>query len=349
MVHGFCKKQETGVPDYLRISECCMSDSFYGEIHFMKQVVASLMICVMLCVTGTFFAAAETADPSPVVATVNGEEIVQSDVDIIFAKFILPQFKAQNPDQEFPEEERKKVEPNIINQLVTRKLLLRVAADANVTADEALVNQQFENLKTQQPEIADDYLRQFLTDEITIQQTIQQEVVEKVTITDEEAQSYYDEQKDQFNEPERIRASHILVQVAEDASQEDKDVAKEKINGLLAQVQSGQDFAEVATEHSDCPSSANGGDLGLFPRGAMVKPFEDVAFTLNVGEISDIVETQFGYHIIKVTEKKEPRTVPFEEVKERLKNGLVRQKANTEVTKWIEDLRTNATIEIMDQ
>ncbi len=313
----------------------------------MKQVVVILMVGVIV-LTGNLIATAQTVDPSKVLAVVNGKEILQSDVDLVIAKFVIPQFQAQNPDKEFPQEEREKIVPSILDQLVTRTMLLQVAAKSDITPDETVINQQFEAIKAQQPTIADEDLRRFISDEIVIQQTIQQAVVSKISITDEEAQDYYTQNQDQFNEPEQIRASHILVKVAQDASQEDKDAAQKKIEEVLAKAKNGEDFAELAKQHSEGPSGPNGGDLGFFQRGAMVKPFEDAVLAMNEGDVSDLVETQFGYHIIKATGKKEPRTVSFEEVKDRLKSGLSREKTNTEVAKWIDDLKATAEIEIVE-
>ena len=129
----------------------------------------------------------------------------------------------------------------------------------------------------------------------------------------------------------------------------EKDAAKKKIEKVLVLAKEGKDFAELAKEYSEGPSKDNGGDLGYFPRGAMVKAFEDAAFALDEGEISDVVETQFGYHIIKLTGKKAQRNVPFEEVKDRLKHSLLQQKIKTEIRNWINNLKANANIEIMNQ
>ena len=118
---------------------------------------------------------------------------------------------------------------------------------------------------------------------------------------------------------------------------------------VLALAKEGNDFAELAEEHSEGPSKDNGGDLGFFPRGAMVPSFEEAAFALQEGEISAVVETQFGYHIIKVTGRKDARQVPFEEVKDQLKQSMMQQKSNTEAMKWIGELKENATIEMMNQ
>ncbi len=314
----------------------------------MKRCVVSLMAC-MMCVAMVSGMAFAVAEPDTVVAKVNGEEISQRDVNMVVEKFVLPQFKAQNPDKEFPEAEREKVEPMILDQLVTRTLLMQVAEEKDVTPDEAMVDQQFEALKAQQPDIADDELRQFIAEELAIQETIQQEVVANIEVTDEEAKEYYEQHKEQFNEPAQIRASHILIQVDPEATEDDKEAARQKIEEVLTMAEEGQDFAELAKTHSEGPSNVKGGDLGFFARNSMVKPFEDAAFKLATDEISDVVETRFGYHIIKVTDKKDPRTVSFEEVKDQLKNSLLKQKTNNEVSQWINQLKTEATIEMMNQ
>ena len=132
-----------------------------------------------------------------------------------------------------------------------------------------------------------------------------------------------------------------------DAPQEEKDVARNKIDDILVKATDGEDFAELAKEFSEGPSKDNGGDLGCFGRGQMVPPFEEAAFALGEGEISDVVETQFGYHIIKLTGRKPERQIPFEEVEGQIRQSLLDQKINTEVNAWIADLRANATVDIL--
>lgn len=308
----------------------------------MKRSIVCSVVCV-LCIIAMFSLTAS----AQVVAKVNDEEILQSDLDFVFDTFVLPQFQAQNPDQEFPAEQRQQIDQNILQQLVVQRLLMQEAEKLGVTVEDEVVNQRYEAFKTQRPNIPEEQIKPFIRDELVIQKTIEQEVASKIAVTDEELQQYYDERKEQFQEPEQVKASHILVQVAPDASQEEKDAAKAKIDDLLVQVNEGKDFAEVAKESSDCPSKEQGGDLGFFARGMMVKPFEDVAFILNEGEVSDVVETQFGYHIIKVTGKKAERDVSFEEVKDQLQQGLMQQKRNTEIMAWINGMKEEAQIEIM--
>ena len=310
----------------------------------MKRSVISGIVCV-LCILAMFSLTAS----AQVVAKVNDEEILQSDLDFVFDTFVLPQFQAQNPNQEFPAEQKQQIEQNILQQLVVQHLLLQEAEKVGVTVEDEVVNQRYEAFKAQRPDVSEEQIKPFIRNELVIQKTIEQEVVSKIAVTDEELQQYYDERKEQFKEPEQVQASHILVQVASDAPQEDKDAAKAKIDGILAQVKEGKDFAEAAKESSDCPSKEQGGDLGFFARGSMVKPFEDAAFSLNEGEVSDVVETQFGYHIIQLTGKKAERNVPFDEVKDQLQQGLMQQKRNTEIMAWINAMKENAQIDMMQE
>lgn len=166
----------------------------------------------------------------------------------------------------------------------------------------------------------------------------------KIDVNEAEAKEYYEQNKKQSETPEQVRASHILIMTAPSASDEDKAKAKATAEDLLKQVKAGADFAELAKEHSGCPSSSKGGDLGLFDKGKMVKPFEDAAFALQPGQISDVVETQFGYHIIKVTEKKEAGTTPFDEVKDKIMNMLKQKKQGEFYKKYVETLKDEAKI-----
>ena len=165
-------------------------------------------------------------------------------------------------------------------------------------------------------------------------------------VTPQEVKAFYDGNPDIFKTPEMVRASHILVKVEEGASGEDKAKALEKIKTIQKRLQSGEDFAKVAQEVSDCPSKDDGGDLNFFHKGQMVPPFEKAAFALKPGETSDIVETEFGYHIIKLTDKKEAGTMSFDDVKSRIQQQLINEKMTQEYHKYVEALKSRAKIEI---
>ncbi|MDE2388860.1 MAG: SurA N-terminal domain-containing protein [Betaproteobacteria bacterium] len=149
-------------------------------------------------------------------------------------------------------------------------------------------------------------------------------VAKNETVSNEAVSAYFSEHQQEFGQPEERKASHILVSMAADATDDEKQAARRKAEGLLEQVkQSPEQFAEIAKQNSDDPGSAmRGGDLGFFGRGVMVKAFEDKIFSMQLDEISDIVETDFGLHIIKLTAIKEEKHPNLEDVRERIENKL---------------------------
>ena len=158
---------------------------------------------------------------------------------------------------------------------------------------------------------------------------------------EEEAKKFYDDNPKIFESPEQVRASHILIM--EDPN--DPNAAKQKIEDLLQQVKDGADFAELAKANSDDTYSApQGGDLQFFPRGAMEKPFEDAVFALEIGQVSDVVKTRYGYHIIKATDHKDASMVSFEEAKDDITDYLKSQKQSDAEGKYYKTLISEATI-----
>jgi len=171
----------------------------------------------------------------------------------------------------------------------------------------------------------------------------------KLDFDDADALEYYNENKDKFRTPEQIKASHILIAPkASDPNSdpnEAKTEAKAKAEGLLKQIKSGTaDFATLAKEHSSCPSGNRGGDLGFFSRGKMVPAFEQVAFALKPGQVSDVVETRFGYHIITVTDHKNAKEVSYGEAKENIITQLKQKKKAEIAEQYIESLKAEAEI-----
>jgi len=149
-------------------------------------------------------------------------------------------------------------------------------------------------------------------------------VAKNETVSDEAVYTYFSEHQDEFGQSEERRASHILISVSPDSSDDEKQKARDKAEGILEQVrQNPEKFAEITKENSDDPgSAAQGGDLGFFGRGVMVKSFEDKIFSMQLDEISDIVETDFGFHVIKLTAIKEGKNPGLEEVREQIEKKL---------------------------
>lgn len=188
---------------------------------------------------------------------------------------------------------------------------------------------------------------EFFTDNFLVSEFLKREVAQKVTISENDLKSYYDGHKDEFKAPETVRARHILIKVASGESEENKKKAREKMEGILAKIKAGESFETLATELSDDPGSKQkGGDLGFFARGRMIKSFEDAAFSLKPGEISGIVETPFGYHIIKVEEKKEAGLEPFEKVKDRISQKLLQEGIRLKVSEFIDKAMKDAKAEV---
>jgi foldase protein PrsA len=154
-----------------------------------------------------------------------------------------------------------------------------------------------------------------------------------ITITDEEIEAYFEENKDDFNEDEQVKASHILVDTEEEA----KDI--------LAKIQSGDSFEELAKEYStDTVSATNGGDLGYFTKYDMVEEFSNAAFSLDINEVSEPVKTTYGYHIIKVTDKKDAKIATLEDSKDEVKEILKDQKIQEQYPTWYQNVLAKYTI-----
>jgi peptidyl-prolyl cis-trans isomerase C len=245
----------------------------------------------------------------------------------------------------------------VLKGLVDRELLIQQSKKLGIVMSDAELNDQIAGLKKRfsteeqftdalkQMNLTEAQLKEELRQDMAIKKMIDQEVGSKVTVTDQEAKAFYDAHPDYFKTPEMVRASHILIKVDPKATDADKAKAREKIAAIQKKVQEGGDFAALAKESSECPSSANGGDLNYFQRGQMVGPFEEAAFSLKPGTVSAIVETQFGYHLIKVTDKKEPGVTPYEEIKDRIEKHLKQQKVNEQVAMYVDQLRSTAKIE----
>lgn len=156
------------------------------------------------------------------------------------------------------------------------------------------------------------------------------------TVTPEEVQAYYEANKESFQQEDQIKARHILIKVDENAAEKDVAAAEKKIKKIFAKAKSGQDFAKLAKKYSEGPSNSKGGELGWFGHGAMVKPFEDTAFTLKKGEVSKPVRTRFGWHLIKVDDIREAGQKELEQVKGEINTIIAQEKAADSITEKLD-------------
>jgi peptidyl-prolyl cis-trans isomerase C len=177
-----------------------------------------------------------------------------------------------------------------------------------------------------------DTFREKLDRDLLLREYMNQQFFSKATVSQDDVQGFYNQNKEQFIAPAQVKASHILVKEQELATE---------IRDKLAD---GADFGELAMEFSTCPSKKKGGDLGFFSKGKMVPEFEAAAFSMDKGTVSDPVKTQFGYHLIQVTEKAEEHKQGFQEVEEAIKNHMVGVAADKKIGEMLDTLRESAEI-----
>jgi parvulin-like peptidyl-prolyl isomerase len=234
----------------------------------------------------------------------------------------------------------------IANQLIDSILLLEEAKKSNIIVSDDEMNKYVEGVKSSYKsedefnnalktigDTIDDFKIK-IKDNMILRKYLTMEFYSKVQIQDNEMEKFYSENEDFFYSQEKLNASHILF------NKEDKEAA-EKIREELA---NGKNFADMAKIYSQCPSKEKGGELGLFTQGQMVPEFEKAAFALNPGEISKLVETQFGYHIIKLNSRQDPYKLNYEDVKETIKKQMVEKEVNENLKVKINELREHADI-----
>lgn len=289
-------------------------------------------------------AAAKTSPADPVVK-VNGKVITRGEVDRA-----MKVISAQNRMGQQPESA-------VVDQLVSAELLYQAGVKLGVTDLDKQVTTKVAESKAKFPDnaafenalksanLTQKELEDLIRRDIIISNLVDKEIASKTTVSEADAKKFYDENIDKFKQGDSIRASHILCGVDPKATDADKKKAKEKAEALLKEVKAGKDFAELAKNNSTCPSKAQGGDLGFFGKGQMVPAFENAAFALKPGEVSNVVETQFGYHIIKVTDKKAAGVTKFEDVKDKIQAYLKNTKIQKGVLDYVAQLKEKAKIE----
>ncbi len=282
---------------------------------------------------------------SNIIAKVNDQEITQKELDNL-----VNAYKQQNQKKEISEDDKK----NLLERIVQSYLLIEEAKDRGLKVEDSMVKNQLnqyyqyykgeENFKEllKKQGIDFDSFKEKLKTDLKAQVTVNDEVEKKVDVTDEEISNYYEENKEEMKAQESVNAKHILFSSKEYDSDEK---ALEKAEEIKQKLDDGKDFEELAKEHSDCPSKERGGDLGNFSRGKMVPKFEEAAFNLDVGEISDPVKTKFGYHIIKKEDHTPEKDLELEDVKDQIRKTLFDQKSQVVINDLIEELKEKFEVE----
>ena len=305
---------------------------------------------------------AEAAPKTDIAVTVNGIVITESQVDAeVTQELGRMRIPPQMPPQ-FLERYKEQLRRQALEKLIGRVLVdERIKAGVVVTEEEVLsyleamaASQRppltLEDIKRRIASAGQDFeqVKENIRRAMGYQRLMEAQWAGKINVTEADAKKYYDENPRRFGTPEQVRVSHI--QIKPDMSDPNVDPngakakARAKAEELLKQIRGGAYFATLARAHSACSSAAHGGDLGFKPRRTWVMPFEKAAFALKVGQVSDVVETQHGYHIIKVTDRKEPSVMTFEQAKDGIISELMQKRRERIAQQYVDSLRARAKI-----
>lgn len=311
-------------------------------------------VILALALAGSPVLAKEKQPPEGKVAVVNDTVITQADFDREMGRVREQLSRMGKPISDSRLSEIKK---EVLENLINRELVYQESQKQGIIVNKAEVDEQLKKLKGQFPSEAEfknalskanfseAALKSRMERGIAIQRFFDKKFVQNITVSEKESKAYYESHPDLFKQSEQLRASHILIKVDPGADESQKAEARKKLENIQQKLRAGEDFAALAKEFSEGPSSARGGDLGYFNRGQMVKPFEEAAFAVKPGEVSDIVETEFGYHLIKVIDKKPSTSIAYEDIKGRLEQHLKQKKVGKEVNLYVEKLRQKAKVE----
>ena len=313
-----------------------------------------LLFFVALTTFPSMILAEDTKPPTDKAAVVNGAVITQDELDSQM-DMVVDRLQASG---RFPDvSQLEEIRGQVLENLIARELLYQESQKRGIKVSEEEVNAELISLKAQFPNeeefnkalkrmnLTEASIKEKLARDLSLKKLIDDELAPKVKLSDNDIRAYYDNNLETFKQPERVKASHILVKVDPEANASQKAEAQKKIDLVQAKLQKGEDFAALAKEYSEGPSGPNGGELGYFTRGQMVKPFEEAAFAMQPGEVSGMVETRFGYHLIKVTDKTPETKLPYDDVKDRLGQFLKQKKLQEEINVYVKRLEEHAKIE----
>jgi peptidyl-prolyl cis-trans isomerase C len=259
-----------------------------------------------------------------------------------------------------PPEKRDEVLRGVLDQLVAYHLLAQESRARKLGVTDADVQERMTRLRQQFP-TEDAFKQGVAAQAMTVEQLQRQtrmgleiakvvdaEVNSKIAVQDAEVDAFYKQNPDQFKEGESVHASHILIGVPSDAQPAQKEQARTAAVALLAKIRAGADFTAIAREQSsDANSAPNGGDLGFFSKGRMTPVLEAAAFKLKPGGVSGVVESPFGFHIIKVIARRPPRTVPFAEASPQIKQYLAQGQRESKLAQFVEQTKAKSKVEIL--
>jgi peptidyl-prolyl cis-trans isomerase SurA len=293
-----------------------------------------------------------------VVGVVDGEVIILTDLDKAMPQYGLANILDEgNPlEKEMRLSQARKV---VLQMLIEEKMLQKTAnrlgikigtedadnAFAKMKEDGKLDDAQAAKELTEQGFSVEGY-RHFLTVQIRRARIIESLIKPNISMAEEKLREYYQTNVNNYQSPE-VRVSQIVIRVPPEPQTKDWETAQKKMEMVLEKLEKGETFEEMANQYSDDAASASsGGDIGFFEKGEMMPMIEAVVFNMNVGEISEIIQSAQGLHILKVTDKREGTLLPFEEIKERVMMDYYREEVTKRYIKWLDDLKARSNVEV---
>lgn len=302
---------------------------YFGRSFFMSKsmnIFKTASILTLLLLAFLIF------NPSSILADegTSATETNPEDIETILSpETILASFREQTITlgefnqiwEEVPEDYKLQLDKSLVlDQMISEKLLIQEAKYMGLEED----NDVLEQIKK-------------ITEQILVQVLIEREISDKIKVNDEEVLEYYEQNKDSFTEKEQVHLYNILLETEEEAQD------------VLEQLKAGGDFSEIAIEKSAGPSATQGGDLGYLTRGTIIPEIEEVVFALELEELSEVIKTDFGFHILKITEKKPETVKALEEVKEDIIQTLLPDKQKEAFENFLEELKSKSEIEINEE
>lgn len=302
--------------------------------------------------------AAKPVDPNQlpaVVARVNGEEIKRQELVDQAQEMRQQLARMQGVQAPFNSE----FYGEVLKSMVANRLLLQEAKSLGLAFTDAEINAEMQKIKSGFPNeqafkqqlaasnVTEAQLRNQMRSAGTVDKLIRTRIAPTIKVSEADARAFYDQNQDQMKQPPRVHLRHILIKAEPNAPAADRQQARQKAEGLLSQIKNGGDFAALATANSDDPGSKpRGGDLSWVTPGQTVPTFEKAAFALqNPNDLSPVVETRFGFHIIQLLERQEGQTVPFEEAKNQIGQMLRQQQGQEKLREHVEELRAKGKVE----
>ena len=303
----------------------------------------------------TMVAASAWAQMVGPAVTVNGEPIsrekVQAQVDHMVNQRGLGSGGITQPDA------YKQIQQEVADQLIVQELLWQEAQRLDFVVEDEYVDTRLQEMKSgfdremdflfriQEGGFTEETFREDIRQQVSVQRMISEGISSGIAVSDEDVEHFYNTNIEQMQKPIEVHARHILITPASTALA-DHQAAKAEADAILAEVRDGADFVEIASNRSQGPSAARGGDLGYFGPGQMAPAFEQAAFALQPGELSEVVQTQFGYHVIRVEGRRGGEVAPIEETTDQIREYLTELALQNAVEVLLTNLREEGEVEI---